>query len=188
MQICLATKNQNKVRELQQLLPDGFEFVINPDWPDTIEDGKTYEANARKKADAICAVTQMPTLAEDSGFEIEALNGTPGVYSARFDGDASYEVKSEHLLQMLRGRKSKAKFVAVFAFARPGEETLVFTGVWNGNVAKHPVGSNGFGYDPIFIPDGCKGATAAEMLPEVKNSLSHRALAMAEFAKFLKGE
>jgi XTP/dITP diphosphohydrolase len=187
MQIVLATKNQHKKQELVALLQD-VQVVIRtlddfPEAPDVIEDGDTCEANAMKKAVEIARYTGLPAVADDTGLEVDALGGRPGAFAARFAGEhASYEDNCRKLLHELQGIppvKRRARFVTVAAIAFPTGETASVRGVLEGAIAERPAGSHGFGYDPVFlVPE--RHQTLAQLPPEIKNSISHRARALRQ--------
>lgn len=181
--LILATRNKHKIVELQTLLKDlGLEILTLNDFPNhppLIEDGATFQENALKKAGTIFQHTKLPALADDSGLEVFYLNGKPGVRSARYAGDdATDEQNNEKLLAEMRGvapRRRRAQFRAVLALV--GRSYNEFAeGVCPGKLAEDPRGTNGFGYDPIFIPDGFT-KTYAELAAEEKNNISHRAKA-----------
>lgn len=184
-QIVLATKNKGKIKEFSRMF-DRFDVEVLtiadlPDLPDVVEDGDTFEANARKKAETICRTTGLPSLADDSGLEVEALNGEPGVYSARFAGphatDAENNAKLVDKMQHVPEAARQARFVSVLALAVPGGETLLARGTCEGRIVLAPKGDHGFGYDPYFLlPE--KGKTMAELVPEEKNRISHRGAAV----------
>lgn len=193
MQIVLATRNQHKKQELVALLHD-LNVVIRtlddfPDAPDVVEDGGTCEANAMKKAVEIARYTGLPAVADDTGLEVDALGGRPGVFAARYAGeDASYEDNCRKLLLELRGvppAARGARFVTVAAIAFPGGETASVRGVLDGSIAEQPAGSHGFGYDPVFIvPEYHQ--TLAQLSPDVKNRISHRARAFTQAKDLLQ--
>jgi XTP/dITP diphosphohydrolase len=183
-QLVLATRNQHKVRELAVLLR-GLEIRLHTldDFPhvkEVVEDGTTLEANALKKAREVFRQTTLPALADDSGLEVYYLNDEPGVYSSRYAGPgASYADNCRKLLERMRGvppRRRAAQFRCVIAFVAPGVEKVV-EGRVMGVITEDPRGSGGFGYDPIFIPSG-QHRTLAELSPDFKNTLSHRAKAV----------
>jgi len=189
MQLILATRNAHKLHEIEQIL--GPEFVVSglsgrDEIAEVYEGGSSYEENAILKA--VTVSRQLPGLivADDSGLEIDALGGTPGVRSARYGGtDASPEKKIATLLRHLakidaKGEQRRARFRCVLAVARDGKVLATFEGVVEGRIAEQPHGLHGFGYDPIFIPDGFK-QTFGELPREVKNSISHRAKAIRKF-------
>ena len=190
-EILIATKNEGKVDELRALmseLPVTLRYL--PDLapvPDVEETGTTFEQNARIKAAEYAQMTGMWSIADDSGLEVEALGGEPGVYSARYGGDdKSFAERMELILERLGpDRPRDARFVCVMAFAEPSGE-IIFTaeGVSPGAIAGRPGGTGGFGYDPIFVPDGFD-ATFAELPPAAKQQISHRARASAILIRYL---
>mgnify|MGYP001184338297 CR=1 FL=1 len=183
--LVLATRNQDKKDELSSLLAElGIclrtleEF---PGAPDVVEDGETCEANAVKKATEIARYTGHMSLADDTGLQVKALGGRPGVFAARYAGlGASYEDNWRKVLHEMKGvprECRQALFITVAAVARPGSEVHVADGTLEGMIAERPMGDNGFGYDPIFfIPS--LGKTMAQLSAEEKNSMSHRAIAL----------
>jgi XTP/dITP diphosphohydrolase len=183
MKLVIATRNRHKLEEIHAIFNfqnlevcSAFDF---PDIPDVVEDGDTLEANAIKKAVEICNATGLPALADDSGLEVEALNGEPGVYSARWSGKGcSYHDNNLKLLRELAGNKNRhAQFRTVIALALPGEKPLTVEGSVQGRIIEELRGDQGFGYDPLFMPDGYN-QTFAELPAEVKNKISHRARAL----------
>ncbi len=193
MQIVLATRNQHKKQELVALL-SGLDITIRtlddfPEAPEVVEDGDTCEANAMKKAVEIARYTELPAVADDTGLEVDALNGRPGAFAARYAGEhATYEDNCRKLLQELHGvspAQRGARFVTVAAIAFPGGKTMSAKGVLNGMIAESATGSHGFGYDPVFIlPE--YGQTLGQLPPEVKNQISHRARAFAQAKTLLQ--
>ncbi len=193
MQIVLATRNQHKKQELVALL-GGLDITIRtlddfPEAPEVVEDGETCEANAMKKAVEIAHCTRLPAVADDTGLEVDALDGRPGAFAARYAGEnASYEDNCRKLLQELRGvppAQRGARFVTVAAIAFPGGRTIMAKGVLEGVIAESIVGSNGFGYDPVFVlPE--YGQTLGQLAPDVKNRISHRARAFAQAKTLLQ--
>lgn len=192
-QILIATKNAGKAKEFSDFfstykiktltLADLHEPI-----PDIAETGSTFEENAAIKAEEIAAIVQSPVLADDSGLAIDVLDGRPGIFSARYAGAS----KNDHaninkVLHELAGvplSKRSARFVCVLAVAIPGERTIFREGFCEGSIALAPKGGNGFGYDPIFIPDGYS-ITMAEMDPAEKNKISHRKNAMNRLEDFI---
>lgn len=183
--LLLATKNRGKVREVSEILSGlGVEVVCLADLPgapEVDEDGETFVENARKKAHALASWSGSMTLADDSGLEVEALGGRPGVRSARYAGDrATDEENNRKLLEELRGigpEARRARFRCVMVLAAPDGREWVTEGTWEGVIAAEPRGSSGFGYDPVFLlPE--QNRTVAELLPEEKNRMSHRAMAL----------
>ncbi|MBO8126671.1 MAG: XTP/dITP diphosphatase [Firmicutes bacterium] len=190
--LVLATRNLHKVEEIKAMLAGLPLEVVSvsdyPEAPEVVEDGKTFQANAAKKAETIARYTGEWTLADDSGLEVEFLQGKPGVYSARFAGeDASDAENNAKLLGLMKDvprEKRGAQFRSVIAIARPGEETLFAEGICRGLVGTEAKGFNGFGYDPLFVlPE--LGKTYAELTPEEKNRVSHRARAMEKAREIL---
>jgi len=191
--LLLATSNPGKVKEYRVLLDGlGYEITTLAEEGTTevvAEWGNTYEQNARLKATAYAKLSQLVTLADDSGLEVDALGGEPGIRSARFGGeDASDEDRVNLLLAKLKGvpwEKRTASFKCVIAIATPRAEVKICHGECRGIVALEPRGSNGFGYDPIFyLPRFRK--TMAELPPEIKNQISHRGLASQEARRILQ--
>ena len=185
--IVIATGNVGKSKEFAALFgAAGYEIKTLkdfPDLPDVAETGTTFEANARLKAETISQLIQQPVLADDSGLCVDALSGMPGVYSARFAGeqksDAANNAKLLHELYDVPDEKRGAHFHCTLVFAAPQKDSLVVSADWYGRIGRIPRGDYGFGYDPLFIPDGME-KTSAELLPAEKNHLSHRGQAMAK--------
>jgi XTP/dITP diphosphohydrolase len=191
MKIVLATTNSGKVRELSRLLGEGTGLVlvslgeVTSVSYEVEETGATFEANAAIKAFAAVTATGMPALAEDSGLEVDALGGAPGVYSARYAGEnANDSANNERLMDQLarvswEGRT--ARFVSTLVFATPGPEgplqVASARGTIEGRITESPRGEGGFGYDPFFEPLATPGRTTAEMSLDEKNALSHRGVA-----------
>ena len=185
MRLIVATGNEDKVREIDEILEGtGFEAVSMKQAgfnPDIVEDGTTFEENALKKAMAVHELSGEYVMADDSGLCIDALDGAPGIYSARFCGeDSTYEEKFRKIFEMLADvpeDKRTAKFVCAIAVVKPDGTSFTVRGECRGVLHEKPVGENGFGYDPIFyVPEF--GMTTAQMDPEVKNSISHRGRAL----------
>jgi XTP/dITP diphosphohydrolase len=196
MEIVLATRNKKKIEEIKRITADLPITILSldnfPDCPETVEDKDTFEGNAVKKAVEVCHCTGKPALADDSGLEVDALNGAPGVYSARYAGGAGgNDVQNyEKLLGELKNipvEKRGAQFVCCMALAFPDGTTRTFMGYAKGCIGRGPRGKTGFGYDPVFIPDGHK-KTFAEMTPEEKDRLSHRGKALEKLAGFLHSQ
>jgi XTP/dITP diphosphohydrolase len=186
--ILVATRNENKVREIRAILGDGFELVpLPPEAPDVVEDGATFLDNALKKAREYSRYSHLPAIAEDSGLEVEALGGAPGVFSARYAGGNAIAAENNRLLlNRLSGvseERRGARFVCTLVYINGGVEH-VFVGEVKGRIANAEAGRTGFGYDPLFIPDGYD-RTFAEMPGEVKNSISHRYNALRMLAEYL---
>lgn len=192
--VVLATRNQGKVRELQAMLEGKDVEVVGldqfPHIGEIEETGATFEENARIKATAVSEATGLMALADDSGLVVDALDGAPGVMSARYSGeDATDASNNEKLLAQMKDvpeDKRGCKFISCVVAHAPDGHELVFHGLWLGRLAREPRGENGFGYDPLFL-DLKLGLSAAEMGPEQKNERSHRGRAMRELTKCLPG-
>lgn len=191
-ELILATKNKHKTVELGALLePLGIK-VLNaldfPNLPDVVEDGLTLQDNALKKARTIAQITGIPTLADDTGLLVDALNGNPGVFSARYAGEnATYDENVTKLLMELSVKGEfpfSARFETVLAFIWGGKETCL-KGVCEGKIIHERKGEKGFGYDPIFVPDGFT-ETFAELSSPQKNAISHRGKAMNLFIELVE--
>ncbi len=184
--IVLATNNKNKVKEFQHLLKD-FKIEIRSlsDFgpiPEAIEDGDTFDENSYKKAYHTARVLGLPAIADDSGLVVEALDGAPGVYSARYAGeDATDDENTDKLLQEIKGLKNrKASFKCVLSIAVPSGPALTYEGECEGIILDERRGKNGFGYDPVFYFEEYK-KTFAELTMDEKSVISHRGKALAEF-------
>jgi XTP/dITP diphosphohydrolase len=188
MKLVLATHNQHKVEEVAAILASsvaGLE-LLGYDGPEPKEDGTSFLENALIKARAAFAHTGLPAIADDSGIAVEILGGAPGIFSARWAGGRDNIANRQLLLSQLddvRDEDRAASFVCTIAMVS-AEGEVSFTGIWPGRVARQEQGQHGFGYDPIFIPEGFE-ITAAELEPEVKNALSHRSLALSQLADYL---
>lgn len=188
--LVLATANPNKVKEMRDILSGlGIDVLTLADFPpmdEVNETGDTLEANALLKADAVYRHTGLPSLADDTGLEVDALGGRPGVYSARYAGpNASYEDNVAKLLGDLKGVADAdriARFRTVMALRLSDAEHLVADGVAEGRIIGERRGADGFGYDPVFLPSDGNGRTFAEMAPAEKNAISHRARALIAIA------
>jgi len=161
-----------------------------PGCPEVEEDGQTFRANAKKKALTVARYTGCPALADDSGLEVKALDKAPGVFSARYAGEQSDDKRNvKKILREMRTvitkKERKARFICCIVFALPDGKCRTFTGYVNGTIAETPKGYNGFGYDPIFYPDG-HDRTFAEMADLEKDALSHRGRAMKKLYTYLK--
>ncbi|NVL91428.1 MAG: XTP/dITP diphosphatase [Desulfobacterales bacterium] len=187
----LATHNKGKQREYELLSGNApialrglseFEEVPLPD-----EEGRTFEEIATKKARAVSMMLGVPALADDSGLAVEALNGAPGVLSARYAGESADDYQNNHkLLEEMRGRENrKATFYCAIALAKPGGLVLNYAGRCSGIILDEPAGAHGFGYDPIFYYPPLR-KTFAQLSPEEKNSVSHRGQAMRKFLNDLE--
>ena len=197
LQILAATTNKHKIQEFQSMLDvsadSGRVSIISPDtikdFPEIVENGATFEENARIKASQAARYADMAAFADDSGLEVAALGGAPGIYSARFGGEnATYPEKMAKILKELENASDRrARFVCVIALAYRGDIVETFRGEVTGRIAPEPRGTEGFGYDPIFIPDGYD-KTFGELGEEVKSRISHRARAFALAADFVHRE
>ena len=188
--IVVATSNEHKVEEYRKLL-DGQNVELKslldyPAFPGVAEDGKTFAENAGIKALAACKYCDVPAFADDSGLEVEALDGRPGVYSSRYaDSDPERIAK---LLKELEGKDNRrARFVCAISIAFNGEIIETFEGAVKGTITLAPRGNGGFGYDPVFQPDGYE-QTFGELPQEVKNKISHRANAFKKAMDFVEDE
>jgi XTP/dITP diphosphohydrolase len=186
MKIVLATANPGKQREFAALLgPRGFELVLQSELkiPSIAETGHTFEDNALLKAHHAAALSALPALADDSGLEVDALGGRPGVWSARFAGPQASDADNNRQLMAalaeIPSAPRTARYRCVLALVRTAHDArpLVAHGTWEGRIATEPAGGGGFGYDPYFIPDGFE-CTAAELSAVQKNALSHRGAAL----------
>ncbi|MFV0197884.1 RdgB/HAM1 family non-canonical purine NTP pyrophosphatase [Empedobacter falsenii] len=187
MELIFATHNNNKVKEVTKMLPSylSMKSLTAIDFFEEIEEtGKTFEENALLKAKTIFNKTGKNVFADDSGLVIEALDGAPGVYSARYAGTGKDEDNIAKALKELDGKTNrKAYFISIFCLILNGKEYF-FEGRVNGTIATEIMGDNGFGYDPIFIPDGFS-KSFAQMTPEEKNAISHRGKAIGKLNNFL---
>lgn len=185
----LATANPDKTREIQEILGDDVELLARPaEVPDVEETGDTLEANARLKARALVDATGVAAIADDTGLEVHALGGAPGVYSARYAGEgATYADNVAKLLEALAGRPDRsARFRTVAIAMWPDGTEIVAEGSVEGTIAREASGSRGFGYDPVFVPAGA-AVTFAEMTSEAKHAVSHRGRAFRALAARLAG-
>ena len=195
MKVIFATGNENKLREIRQITADmDIEIVSMKDagyYTDVEETGTTFEENAYLKACAIAKKCDLPTLADDSGLEIDYLGKEPGIYSSRYMGeDTPYDVKNAELLRRMEGvpdDKRTARFVCAICYVRPDGTSETVRATMEGIVAHRSAGANGFGYDPIFyLPE--RGCTSAELAPEEKNLISHRGKALRMMRDILAKE
>jgi len=201
--LVLATHNAHKVDELRKILGEALEGIelIGYDGPEPVEDGDTFEANALIKARAAAAHTGLPSIADDSGISVDALDGAPGIHSARYAGSRVDSDNLELLLTNLGDETNRAAHftcaaalvvpppvgsVGPDAPAEPSRE-FVELGIWHGSILDEPTGPNGFGYDPIFKPAGLS-VSSAELRPDEKNAISHRALAFAAIMPTVRRE
>ena len=192
--IIAATKNANKIKEMDAIMSELGMHIISRDEagvPDVeiVEDGETFEENSYKKAYEIMKLSGKKSIADDSGLEVDYLNGAPGVYSARFAGDDCNDKKNnKKLLSLLEDvpyKERRARFVSVITLVYPNGEKLVARGECDGHILMEPLGLNGFGYDPIFVPKEFQ-RTLAQLTAEEKNHISHRARALKKLAEMLK--
>ncbi len=192
LEIVLATRNRDKVREIKKILNGINASLLSlddfPGCPKVVEDGETLEANAKKKALVVSQYTKKLSLAEDTGLEVEVLDGVPGIHSARFAGDnCTYEDNNRKLLKLMEKvslGERRARFRCVAALAKPNGEVVTCEGVCEGIIDFEMKGKSGFGYDPLFLlPE--YGKTFAELGEEMKNKISHRARALAKIKKII---
>jgi XTP/dITP diphosphohydrolase len=188
MELVLATHNAHKVAEVGAILANSVPGLnlLGYEGPEPVEDGVSFLENALIKARAAFEFTGRPAIADDSGLAVEVLGGAPGIFSARWSGTRDNQVNRQLLLAQLADVKPEhraAAFVCTIAYV-DGENEVSFTGIWPGSIAAQEHGEHGFGYDPIFIPEGFE-VTAAQLDPEVKNLLSHRSLALEQLASYL---
>lgn len=189
MKVILASKNQHKLTELSAILSQlGFEIALESEYGldiDVEETGTTFEENSFLKADAVMKASGLPVLADDSGLMVDALDGAPGVYSARYGHKASDKERTAYLLENMKDvpeERRGAKFVCVITCLFPDGRKIVARGECPGVIARAPHGENGFGYDPVFyLPE--LGMTYAELPGEQKNAISHRARALQDFCR-----
>lgn len=190
MRIVVGSRNQKKVAEIKAIL-SGLGVDVAPlpaGTPEVSEDGATFRENACRKASALAEFLKETVLADDSGLEVPSLRGLPGVHSARFAGEHGNDAKNiEKLLEMMKGIDDRrASFRCVIALAGPEGVIIEAEGSCTGTIGHTPRGSCGFGYDPVFVPDG-RSETFAEISPEEKNNLSHRGRALETFKQKCRG-
>ena len=190
-EIIVASTNEGKIKEIRAMLSeigidvksikDVFEEEIEIE-----ENGQTFQENALIKAQTICEMIDKPTLADDSGLEVDAMDGAPGIYSARFMGhDTSYDIKNQYIIDAVKGKERGARFVCAMALCINDEEPILIEEYFDGEIYDHIEGENGFGYDPIFyVPELKK--TSAQLSLEEKNQYSHRAKALKKLYQILK--
>ncbi|MEZ5177998.1 MAG: RdgB/HAM1 family non-canonical purine NTP pyrophosphatase [Acidimicrobiales bacterium] len=189
----LASANPKKVAEIREILGGALDLVPRPpEVPDVVEDAPTFVGNARLKASALVAATGLAALADDSGIEVDALGGAPGVWSARYAGEgATDEDNVAKLLAALADRPDPAdrtaRFRCVLVLQQPDGTEVVADGAVEGRIATGPRGSGGFGYDPVFVPAEGDGRTFGEMDPAEKHAMSHRGRALAALLAALDG-
>ena len=193
MEIVLATRNKKKIEEIKRVIGGMPISILTiddfPGCPEVEEKGVTFEENAAKKALAVAQYTGKPSLADDSGLEVYALNNAPGILSSRYAGEGANDRKNiEKLLHEMRSivdKERNARFVCYLALAFPDGRVEIFSGQVEGRIGSEPQGSYGFGYDPLFYPKG-HDSSFAEITAREKDSLSHRGEALREFQKYLK--
>jgi XTP/dITP diphosphohydrolase len=196
VKLLIATNNPGKVREYRDLLED-LPITIEITYPaqeglvlEVEESGETFEENARLKALAFAQASGLTTLADDSGLEVDALDGAPGVRSARYAGPGANDIdRYRKLLGALAGvpaGQRSARFRCVVALAQPNGNVRTADGTCEGEIGVEPRGEHGFGYDPVFVVEGYSGRTMAELSPEVKNRISHRGRALAAIRPMLE--
>lgn len=192
--LVIASSNTGKIRELSEMLPPGIELVPQTDLdiPEVVEDGDTFVANAMAKAHNASRHSGLPAVADDSGLEVDALGGAPGIYSARYAGPGATDPENvEKLLRAMEGvpepeRTARFRCVVVLVRSECDTEPLVCEGTWEGSIQTEATGQSGFGYDPIFHVAG-HGCSAAELGSAVKNRISHRARALNRLKEAITG-
>lgn len=189
-EIIVASSNDGKIKEIRSMLSDiGIEVKSLKDIGSDIdieETGKTFKENALIKAQTVCDIIHKPVLADDSGLEVKALDGAPGIYSARFLGhETSYDIKNQYIIDAVKDKERTARFVCAMALCIPDEEPIIIEEYFNGEINDCIAGENGFGYDPIFfVPE--LGMTSAQISPEKKNQISHRGKVLRKLYNILK--
>ena len=188
--LVVATRNSHKTAEIRGMIGDRYEVLDSNDFPETPkieETGTTFLENARLKAEGISRVIDGWVLSDDSGLEVDALGGAPGVWSSSYGGDeGNHALNNARLMREMEGMTDRrARFRCTMVLAKDGLERAHFDGSVEGRIIDFPCGAHGFGYDPLFIPDGFE-ETFAELGEEVKNTLSHRSRALAEVVGFLE--
>jgi XTP/dITP diphosphohydrolase len=193
LRLVLASANPAKAAEIDAIVaalaPGSIELVPRPvDVPDVVEDADTFEGNARLKAVALAEATGLPALADDSGLVVDALDGAPGVRSARYAGESATDGDNrDRLLRELEGSTDRAaRFVCTVMVRWPDGREVVATGEVAGRIADAPVGSGGFGYDPVFVPDEGDGRTFGQFEPAAKHAISHRGRALRALIERLR--
>ena len=193
MKLMIASNNKGKIREYKDIFePFGFQVYSQGEeniCPEVEETGSTFEQNAVLKARAVCEASRYCVISDDSGLEVEALGGEPGLYSARYKG---LETEHERRLAVLKGLEGadnrRARFVTCICFIDETGKEHLFTGVWNGEIAFREEGTNGFGYDPIFISEDGNGKTTASLPLSFKETYSHRAKAVRKLISWLQSQ
>ena len=190
-EIIIATRNEGKVKEFRELFKKSFEKVLSlndfENVPEIVEDRDSFRGNALKKAETISKLFNRIALADDSGLVVDSLGGEPGIFSARYAGeDADDEKNITKLLKNMEGKKDRgARFVCALAIVFPDGNSEVFEGECHGEITEMKIGTNGFGYDPVFYLSQYK-KTMAEISPEIKNSISHRSESAKQLIDYLK--
>lgn len=189
--LLLGTRNAGKVEELRALFAElptlHLRTQLEIPFGEVEESGSTFLHNALLKANGVCEETGIPVYAEDAGLEVDALDGAPGIYSARYAGEpVDYSANNRLLLERLRGVQTRsARFVAVAVLSLPDGQVFATTGILRGTIAEAPSGDGGFGYDPLFVPEGAK-RTLAQMTMDEKNRISHRTKAVQRMMPILR--
>ena len=189
MKLIIASNNQHKIKEIKEILSSEFEEILSLREAgilhETVEDGNTFMENARKKAREIADISGCAALADDSGICVDALGGAPGVFSARFSGGTD-EDNNDLLLKRLEGGEDRrAHYTCAMVIAYPDGSSLEYEGYFHGRITEKRIGTGGFGYDPLFMPDGY-GVTVGEMSDAEKNRISHRAAALRGILELMK--
>ncbi|WP_026906360.1 XTP/dITP diphosphatase [Paucisalibacillus globulus] len=193
-EVLIATKNVGKAKEFQTLFERyGIKAVslldLEQELPDIEETGSTFEENAALKSEGIAEILNIPVMADDSGLVVDALDGRPGIFSARYAGEPKDDKKNiEKVLSELGSvpeEQRTARFVCVISVSVPGQKTIFKKGLCEGTIGTEEVGNHGFGYDPIFIPDGLQ-QTMAELSPDEKNKISHRSNAIIQLEDWIQ--
>ena len=187
--LIIATRNAHKTAEIRAMIGDRFEVLdvtSFPECPEIEETGTTFLENARLKAEGISRVIDGWVLSDDSGLEVDALGGAPGVWSSSFGGEeGNHAMNNARLLREMSGKVNRrARFRCTMVLAQDGKEVANFSGTVEGTIIDDARGAMGFGYDPLFVPEG-HAATFAELGDEIKNSLSHRSRALTQAVEFL---
>lgn len=193
MDLIIASNNKGKIREFKNILePMGFDIYSQCEKNINIEveeTGTTFEENASLKAQAIYDKTHSHVISDDSGLEVDALNNQPGIYSARYNGLNTDEERRRAILKEMNGISNrKARFICCICYIDEKGEKHLFKAIWNGEISLHEEGNNGFGYDPIFIPEDSKGKTTSSLPDEFKETYSHRAKAIKMLVEYLKNK
>lgn len=191
MKLTIASNNKGKIKEYKDILePFGYQVFSQGEMDiclEVEETGANFEENAMLKAQAIYELTHSCVISDDSGLEVEALDNRPGIYSARYKGlETEHERRLEILRELQHQDNRRARFVTCICFIDESGETHLFRGIWNGSIAFEESGTNGFGYDPIFISDEANGRTTASMPISFKETYSHRAKAVRLLTEYLK--